>query len=241
MKLVRRLLIVGCSNRKQSTSSLLPAIQRYDGPTFRVLRAYLRRNEAPQLDVFVLSAEFGLIPAGQLVPAYDRKMTTERADQLRPNVRQVLQQVLPNSRYSSCLICCSTLYHRAIGTLEIPGAVVTTTPGSHGRSVAELYVWLRGSPPPTPDVRTALKPQVVKFHGVIVRASVADINSAIREGLENDPNGVHRYHAWYVPFGEERVSSKWLAGRLSGIPVSAFCTDDARRLLAKLGVEVRHI
>jgi len=38
----QRLLILSCSQRKRPDPSLLPAIERYNGPPFQVLRRYLR-------------------------------------------------------------------------------------------------------------------------------------------------------------------------------------------------------
>ena len=41
------MLILACSRRKRPDEGLLPAIERYDGPTFCVLRRFLR--EVPAL------------------------------------------------------------------------------------------------------------------------------------------------------------------------------------------------
>jgi len=64
MNTVKRLLILSCSQRKRPDPGLLPAIERYDGPVFQVVRRYLREQPAgsKQLDVFILSARYGLIP-----------------------------------------------------------------------------------------------------------------------------------------------------------------------------------
>jgi exonuclease SbcC len=37
----RRLLILSCSRKKKTTSQLLPALERYDGPSFRVARKFI--------------------------------------------------------------------------------------------------------------------------------------------------------------------------------------------------------
>ena len=37
-----RLLILSCSQRKRPDRVLLPALERYDGPVFRMLRKFLR-------------------------------------------------------------------------------------------------------------------------------------------------------------------------------------------------------
>ena len=39
---ISRLLIISCSRRKNPASKKLPAIERYDGPIFQVLRKFLR-------------------------------------------------------------------------------------------------------------------------------------------------------------------------------------------------------
>jgi hypothetical protein len=40
------MLILACSRRKRPDEGLLPAIERYDGPAFRVLRHFLREMPA---------------------------------------------------------------------------------------------------------------------------------------------------------------------------------------------------
>jgi len=40
-----RLLFIACSQRKNPAEGVLPALDRYDGPAFGVLRKYLRETE----------------------------------------------------------------------------------------------------------------------------------------------------------------------------------------------------
>ena len=81
-----RLLILACSQRKRPDKGLLPAVERYDGPAFRVLRRFLRHSPSKAPDVLILSAEHGLIPHDLPIAAYDRKMAPTRAHELRPLV-----------------------------------------------------------------------------------------------------------------------------------------------------------
>ena len=73
-----RLLIMACSARKRATEDLLPAIDRYDGPAFRVLRKYLSHAERPGLTVMILSAKYCLLGP------VSRSETTTKG--LRPSV-----------------------------------------------------------------------------------------------------------------------------------------------------------
>lgn len=70
-----RLLLISCSNRKRAGYKLMPAIDRYNGPAFYVLRRYLRETDDRQLRVYILSAEFGIINARKRIPNSDRLMT----------------------------------------------------------------------------------------------------------------------------------------------------------------------
>ena len=56
------LLIISCSQRKVETSEPLPALERYDGPTYRTLRKAMHEGRIPKnLDVLIISAKYGLI------------------------------------------------------------------------------------------------------------------------------------------------------------------------------------
>lgn len=75
----RPLLVMPCSARKRPTPGLIPAADRYDGPTWRTLRA---NRKGLELDVLVLSAAHGFIWEGTHIADYDRKLDRRRADEL---------------------------------------------------------------------------------------------------------------------------------------------------------------
>jgi hypothetical protein len=62
------LVILGCGERKKLTSRLLPAIDRYDGPVFRVLRKHMREEPQNSADTCIVSARFGLIRGTLPIP-----------------------------------------------------------------------------------------------------------------------------------------------------------------------------
>src|SRR5436853_1489062 len=95
---MNRLLILACSQKKKSGAQNLPAVERYDGPTFRVLRKFLGElpQEAPH--VLILSAQYGLIEASHNIPHYDHCMSAARARELRPQVLESAKQILKSRR-----------------------------------------------------------------------------------------------------------------------------------------------
>ena len=100
-----RLLFLSCSKRKRPSAKPLPAVKRYDGPTFRVLRRYLNKQRTNGLSTYVLSAKHGVIPGSEPIPDYDQQLTSERAQELKPQVETQLRAALRSNRYTSVLIC----------------------------------------------------------------------------------------------------------------------------------------
>jgi hypothetical protein len=131
---------------------LLPALERYDGPRYQVLRKFRRERptEAQRVAIYVISAEFGLIGADEPIPTYDRRMTAARAQEIRPQVVARLHQVLRANACDDILVSAGEAYRAALRGYEraLPeGATVTISAGAPGRRVAQLRAWLyrRGS------------------------------------------------------------------------------------------------
>lgn len=146
----RQLLILACSATKRRDVRLLPALDRYAGPSFRVLRRWLRDHprQAPLLDIYVLSAEFGLFPAVQPIPDYDRQMTEARAEELRPQVETTVRTLLTVHSYHTIGISLGRRYRLALAesALLLRPAPVFLTPngGGIGVQLAALKRWLEG-------------------------------------------------------------------------------------------------
>ena len=76
----QKLLILGCSDLKRDSEGLLPALDRYDGPAYRVLRKFLREHHWPaNVSVAVLSAEYGLFGILKRIANYDKRMDRRTA------------------------------------------------------------------------------------------------------------------------------------------------------------------
>jgi hypothetical protein len=148
-----RLLILACSQRKNPAADALAAIDRYDGPAFRVLRKFLRETPKDAPDVLILSAKFGLIDSAKLIPDYDCQMSAVLADRLRPIVLEGFSRVLRSRRWGSIGLCVGKNYRPALEGMEqlLPeDAHVEELGGGLGRRLASLHRWLRFSEP-SPD------------------------------------------------------------------------------------------
>ena len=145
------LLIISCSQRKIETPGLLPAIDRYDGPTYRTLRKFCPDGLPPlNLDVVIISAKYGLLRSKQLIESYDQRMTEKRADELRPKVQVELKALIQGRRecpfslgaYDQVFINLGKTYMRTLegfhwgllSTLEASGGI--------GQKTSQMKTWL---------------------------------------------------------------------------------------------------
>lgn len=141
----RYLLIVACSQRKSDCPDLLPAIERYDGGNFRVLRKANRDGRLPEtIDVLVLSAKYGLIEASTPISDYEQRMTQKRAAELQPLVTEKLHNHLQENTYDEIYVDLGQDYWPAIN--ETANLFDTTSviyaKGRIGQRLASLKGWL---------------------------------------------------------------------------------------------------
>jgi hypothetical protein len=234
----RLLVLVGCSRRKVTAAGMLPAFERYDGPVFRLLRRFLRTSDRP-IGIHILSAAYGLIPADYPIPWYDCQMTTERAAALRPAVCASLCAIVNGDSYREGFVCMGSTYRSALPDIAtvMPTTRMQIASGSLGRQLGMLHDWLYGQPPEVARVGRDASP--LRIRGIELTVTAREALATARCELDRGSGDPFAFQSWYVQVDDRRVAPKWLVSQLSGLPVSAFTTDEARRVLAKIGVPVR--
>lgn len=255
--MIKRCLIIGCSETKIEKPDPLPAIERYDGPPFRVLRRYLNDTSSAnedRLDVFILSAEYGLIEGSQKIPVYDRRMTRQRAEAIKAKVLCTFQQQIASQNYDDLFISAGRTYLLVLDGSKalLPATTkVTISSGGSGRKLTELKTWLNGQERPIPG---QLSPPlddpnnngcfahpttgVTRLKRVELKATPEEIYETARQALATNSGNPNNFKDWYVLIGEEKVSPKWLVSQLTRVPVNSFDAGAARRVLNRLGVPV---
>lgn len=241
---LRSLLIVSCSQRKRTEPRLLPAIERYDGPTFRVLRRFLQAQPSKPLDIFIVSAKFGLIPSDQPIPNYDQPMTPFRVEALHPQIIAEFKHILSSQSYQELCLCMGKDYLQALDeydTVVTSEVGITIVAGSPGKRLAELHRWLYGKSLERQQFsQVATSNGKAHLRGIDIDFTSTQVLEAARRALVEGQGNPVNYYSWYIQVDGKRVAPKWLVSHLLGLPLNAFTTDDARRLLVQLGIEVRH-
>jgi hypothetical protein len=139
-----RLLVLSCSQRKLDAPGEIPALQRYDGPAFRVVRRYCREVSDPLLDIRILSAQYGIIGAKDALGQYDRKMDRARAVELRESCISALRSLLRERPYGEVFLCMSRVYLNALEGIDCLFDPVQYASPGQGKKLASLRRWLRG-------------------------------------------------------------------------------------------------
>ena len=239
----RRLLILSCSRQKRIDTLPLPAIQRYDGPTFRVFRRFQRESTTSETDVYILSARFGLISSSEAIPYYDQRMTEQRARELKPVVTNELNNLLLANRPQEIYVCAGKGYLNAIGLDDGRWRAHTQlkiATGSMGRRLSELRDWLNANHPSTQRQSKAGATSRIRICGVDIPMKADEAVQIIRMALTKQERAATRYQSWYVQLDDHRIAPKWFLSQLTGLPVGRFHTDAAIRVLTDLGIEVRY-
>jgi hypothetical protein len=142
---MKSLLIISCSNRKSRQPGAIPAMERYDGNTFRVIRKALRDGSIrPDLDIKIISAKFGLVDGLAAIPYYDQRITKARAEELKAQIRQGLGKCLEVVSYSEMYVDLGKDYLTALEGMKLPPNVKQTyAAGRIGQRLGSLKKWLR--------------------------------------------------------------------------------------------------
>jgi hypothetical protein len=235
------LVILGCSKRKEQTSLPLAAIDRYDGPVFRVLRRYYRTEPATPPVACVLSARFGLIAGDFQIPRYDRALTLTEVPRLRSwvegQVKRTLDEIQPNRVFVSVGQRYWSLLEEPL-TRQVDPAQIRIATGGIGGRASQLRRWLRVDEEPDKTYVSNQPTPEAALLGTIVRLTPDEVYIAANMALSTAGVAPYRFETWYVQLGQKRVAAKWLVGVLAHKHVSRFRTADARRVLKQLGVPV---
>jgi hypothetical protein len=140
------LLLIGCSATKRDDKGLLPAIERYDGVNFKVLRKFLLENGWPAgLVIKILSAKYGLIDVTSLIEHYDERMTPDRALCHREGVTAVLESLGP---FQATFVNLGKDYLPALDGDGLSGLTrkLLSAKGGIGMKMRAMKKWLRKLP-----------------------------------------------------------------------------------------------
>jgi len=138
---MKQLLVLACSARKHGNLEVMPAIERYDGVAFRMLKK--TPYDTDNVDIMILSAKYGLLYPSQYIPDYNLKMRSDIVPKLKPQVHQVMAEALQRMRYDIVVLSMSQLYTTVFDQFVWPSTTtVYFVPGGIGVKLGFTKRWL---------------------------------------------------------------------------------------------------
>jgi len=112
------LLVQSCSASKHEPAETVPALQLYSGYFFKIIKKAMRDGVYnDSVDLRILSAEHGIVEPTQEIGFYDRRMDSERAERLAPQVSEQLSAAI-DSEYDKLLMNVGREYREALQRAE---------------------------------------------------------------------------------------------------------------------------
>jgi cytoplasmic iron level regulating protein YaaA (DUF328/UPF0246 family) len=116
---LRRLVIVSASQRRVLDPNPIPAIERFDGVYFRILRKYLREGKMKDVSILVVSDRYGILEANDLVPFHPASDKTKEVtqDMWASNLAK-LKETFKKTSYSEIYVVCGQKFQAFIKGFE---------------------------------------------------------------------------------------------------------------------------
>ena len=124
---------------------MLPAIDRYDGPTYRCLRKLRREGYThPNLDTLIISAKYGVFACQQPIENYDQRMTIQTADRLRLMVQARFKGFIlaKSDGYDQVFINLGKTYMRTLDGFHWGTISTMEASGGIGLKTQQMKAWL---------------------------------------------------------------------------------------------------
>jgi len=139
-----RLLIIGCSDKKNSIQGFSPAHSLYNGPNYLSLKKMIRENRLPSdVQIIIISAKYGMIFWDELIEYYDQKMTLQRANELKTGLKRKMETYLKDKEFEECFINLGKTYQTSIESVKFPPHLKkTVAKGKIGEKRSQMLNWL---------------------------------------------------------------------------------------------------
>ena len=120
-----KLLIMPPSYRRNTSEKELPALQRYDGVLYRVLRKALREKTLEDLDILILTEDLRLVKAEEKIPfkpPIGQKWSgwgpAEIPEEVRKKNLEFLKRLASITKYDEIFIALGLKFREAIEGIE---------------------------------------------------------------------------------------------------------------------------
>ena len=116
-----RLILLSASRRRSNNPNSIPALERYQGVYFRVLKKYLREDRLKDTDVLIVSEKFGVLRPEDRVPyhePFEGKLGKQEVQKARQANLTKLAQTFSEKQYSEIFVVCGREFQKLIAGFQ---------------------------------------------------------------------------------------------------------------------------
>ena len=144
-----KLLILGSSYRRNPSPEPLPAIERYDGQFYRIVRKYMDKLREKNIDVIIITEDLDVVTPEMKLPY--KPPTGERWGLFQPRVkdsekvRRLQEQILEivkSKRYDEIFVALNKYYRQLLPDLTPYANKVIAYSKGFGEKMRYLKEWL---------------------------------------------------------------------------------------------------
>lgn len=136
------LLVIGCSEWKRNYEEPMPALYIYEGQVQRYLRRVLEDRKGP-IDVYIVSAEYGLIGGWDYIEWYEAEITSRRVESIKEETTKRLRSLLSSGTYTECLVALSKRYLAMIGEALVDSPISMVVTGLREDRYDTVVSWVK--------------------------------------------------------------------------------------------------
>jgi len=144
-------LLLSCSQRKRSVKQPTCALELYDGYFYRIIRKLARQGcLSSNIDIVIVSSQYGILQPWELILPYDQKMTTRHAIEMRKAALAKLAEIFDGRQYREVFVNLGRLYLEAIAGFEALLPDTTTiiyAKGGIGQRGSQMKQWILSKQP----------------------------------------------------------------------------------------------
>jgi len=104
----KAIIVAASQRRKREPKTPIPALERFTGVYFRVLKKYIREGKLTQTDIIILSPEHGIIQVQDKIPYTEPTekllLNKDMIAKMRKNNLQILEKIFNKKQYSKIYV-----------------------------------------------------------------------------------------------------------------------------------------
>lgn len=142
-----RLIILSASYRRAENPEPIPALERYRGVYFRVVKKYLREGLLKNTDILIVSDKFGILSSNDRVPyhkPFKGQLGKEEVSSTNEKNLTKLAEIFERNHYSEIFVVCGQEFRKLINGFEnLTDTKITFCKGSTlGSKAQDLRRWI---------------------------------------------------------------------------------------------------